>query len=118
MPRTVLALQVAPGPRGTAGIALTRTAADVPNKNACKHTGRVLLIAENSGASPRAVTVTSAAESSLGRVGHITAESIAAGAFRVFGPFGVSGWQQADGNLYFEADHAEVKFICLELPPI
>lgn len=118
MARTVVTLQTLFGPRGTDGKTLTWTAADVANQNAAVHTGRLIVLARNTGASARTVTVTSAAEAGLGRVGHITADSLAAAEVHAYGPFGTTGWQQADGRLYFEANHAEVEFAVLEIPPV
>jgi hypothetical protein len=90
------------------------TAADASNLNQCAHTGKEVIYARNSGAGARTVTITSV--SYLGRTGHITAESIAAGATKVFGPFSIEGWKQTDGYLYFQAEHAEVLFTVLTLP--
>lgn len=98
----------------TAGVAVTFTAANVTDKEQFPLTGKEIVIARNSGASSRTITITSVAFN--GRVGHITAESIAAGAVRVYGPFNVNGWQQTDGNLYLEANHAEVLFAVIALP--
>jgi len=91
------------------GVVLTETAADVTNKEQVKWTGREIIVAHNTGASARTVTITSTADS-LGRTGDITADSIAAGAIAFYGPFNGEGWKQADGYIYFEANNAEVKF--------
>lgn len=98
----------------TAGVTATVTAADAANQNSCTFTGKEVIIARNSGAGARTVTITSV--SYLGRTGHITAQSIAAGATAVFGPFSIEGWRQTDGSLYFEGSHAEILFTVLVLP--
>lgn len=98
----------------TAGVTATVTAADASNLNQCTFTGKEVIIARNSGAGARTVTITSVTY--LGRTGHITAESIAAGATKVFGPFAIDGWKQTDGYLYFQGEHAEVLFTVLVLP--
>ena len=98
----------------TAGVTATVTAADASNLNSCTFTGKEVIIARNSGVGARTVTITSVTY--LGRTGHITAQSIAAGATAVFGPFAIDGWRQTDGALYFEGSHAEILFTVLVLP--
>ena len=76
-------------------------------------TGGEIVIAYNTGAGARTVTFTSVADDKK-RTGDITAYSIDAGSHAIFGPFAVPGWQQTNGKLYFEAEHAEVKFVVLK----
>lgn len=117
MARTDLTALAALGAYGsyTANAAdLTMTAADTSNQNACVLTAKVLLVAHNTGASAHNVTVTSVTDP-YGRTGHITDYSLGAGEYAVFGPFEPAGWLQTDGKLYFEADHAEVKFGLVKL---
>lgn len=93
------------------------TAADVANQNAAAFSGttaRLLVIAQNTDATPRNVTITSAPDG-LNRTGDITTYSLAAAGIAVFGPFERNGWQQSDLNLYFSADNALVKFIVIPL---
>ena len=98
-------------PYNTAGALVTETAADTTNKERIKLTGREILIAHNSGGSSRTVTIDGV--SFLGRDGAITAESIAAGAIRRYGPFDPKQWRTAAGYLEFEASHADVKWSVL-----
>lgn len=77
------------------------------------NTGREILIAYNSGASPYTVTITSVAY--LGRTGDITTYSLSAGEFAVFGPFDPKGWNQADGMVYVVGSNASVKFAVIQL---
>lgn len=115
MARTALTKTAVPSPYGGAGVAVTMTAADTTNKNKFPLTGREIVIAQNTGASSRTVTITSV-DDRYGRSEDIAAEAIAAGAIRVYGPgLAIEGWQQADGSLYLEANHAEVKFGILQL---
>lgn len=94
----------------------TLTAADATNKEEVVHTGREILIAFNSGAGARTVTVTSVADD-LGRTLDVpNAYSIGAGEYAVFGPYPVKGWRQTNGKLYFEAEHAEVKWAVITIP--
>jgi hypothetical protein len=89
---------------------LAMTAANTSDKNEVVATNNDLIIAHNTGASARTITITSIADPSYGRLGNITSYSLGAGEYAAFGPFKNAGWKQADGKLYFEADHAEVKF--------
>lgn len=99
----------------TAGVAITMTAADTVNQNQFAAQGQDLVIAHNTGVTGHTVTITSAADP-YGRTGDITAESIAAGEYRVYGPFPRIGWEQSDGKFYLEANDAEVKFGVIKLP--
>lgn len=115
MARATTTKTVSPKSYPTAMTVVTLTAADPTNKQQFQLNGNELLIAFNSGASPHTVTVTSVADRA-GRVGHITAQSVAAGAMVVCGPLNASdGWKQTDGMLYFEANHAEVKFAVITI---
>lgn len=115
MARTVLTKTVAKGNYQSAGTAVTMAAADVGNKNSFPLGSNDLVIAQNSGAAPHTVTISSVADP-FGRTGDIAAESMAAGEIRVFGPFTGQGWRQSDGSLYLEANHAEIKFGVISLP--
>lgn len=114
MARTALTKTAAPGSTNYSGAALTMTAADVSNKNEFVASGRDLVVAHNAGATSRTVTITSAADP-YGRTRDIAAVAIAAGVYMVFGPLELTGWQQPDGRVYLEANHAEVKFGVLSL---
>jgi len=93
---------------------LTMTAADATNKEQVALTGNELIIAHNTGASARTITVTSVVDE-MGRTGDVSAYSLGAGEYAVFGPFGTEGWRQTNSKLYFEANHAEVKFGVVKL---
>lgn len=117
MARTTLTPSVALGSYGAAGVVLTFTAADTTNQNRVLWTGRSLIIAKNTGASARTVTITSAPHGATGRLGSISAYSIAAGATAMLGPYSnPDGWRQSDGYLYLEANNAEVEFAVVTLP--
>lgn len=116
MARTALSKVVPTGsyptlPLSAGAATITLTAADTVNQNSVPwgNAHRLLVIAQNTGASARTVTITSAADG-LGRTGDISAYSIAAGGVAVLGPFERPGWAQADASLYLEANNAEVKF--------
>lgn len=110
---TTLTKTTAPGRYASAGVAVTMTAADVANGNRFLASGNDLVIAQNTGAVPRAVTISSVVDE-MNRLGDITSEAIAAGAIRVYGPFPADGW--ADGGyILCSADNAEVKFGVVKL---
>lgn len=116
MPRVTLTPDNAPGAYPPAGVVVNFAAADASNLNQFILTGNELVIAFNSGATGRTVTITSVADR-FGRTGTITTEAIAAGVYRMYGPFtNAEGWKQTDGFLYLEASHAEVKFAIIKLP--
>ena len=112
MPRVAPARTKANGPWPTSGVVTTFTAANVTDKQETPCTGRELIVARNSGASSRTITIEGVPI--YGRDGDITAESIAAGAVKVFGPFNRKGFRQTDGMIYFEANNAEVLFAVIE----
>lgn len=88
---------------------LTMAAADVANGNQFVASGKDLVIAHNTGGSAYTVTVTSVADP-YGRTGNISAYSIGAGEYAIFGPFELAGWQQTDGKILISASNAAVKF--------
>lgn len=96
------------------GQAFAFLAADTVNFDEFVMTGKEILIAQNTGASPHTISIDSVADA-YGRLGDIAADSIAAGAFEMYGPFPTSGWKQSDGTLNFEADNAEVEFAVIRL---
>lgn len=109
MPRTVLTKTAATGSTNYAGVVLTMTAADISNLNEFAASGKDLIVAHNTGGSSYTITVTSAADP-YGRTRDISAVSIATGAYMVFGPLELTGWQQTDGRIYLQANNAAVKF--------
>jgi len=115
MARTVLTVTNVPSPYAGASAAVTMSAGDTANKTSVRRTGREIVIDPDPGGSSRTVTITSV-DDRYGRSEDIAAESIAAGAIQVYGPgLALEGWQQTDGSLYLEANHAEVKFGILRL---
>ena len=119
MARVVLTADAAVGPYSAVGKTITFTQADVGNKELTALTGREFIIAMNTGAGTHIVTITSMAdeENRTGDQAHtIPAMVGSVPGIAILGPFPISGWQQTDGNLYFEANHAEIYFAVIRLP--
>ncbi len=86
---------------------LASTAGDASNGNQFVMSGGEIIIAKNSGASARTITITSAPDN-LGRTKDITTYSIGAGETAIFGPFQAYGWRQSNGKGYIDVSNAEV----------
>ena len=85
---------------------VTPVAADATDGNVVNLSRGILLRAENTGASPRTITIKSQPDP-YGRVADIEEFSIAAGV-RVVRRFASVGWANNGGDLEIEASHAEV----------
>jgi len=121
MPRATLTKLAALGnnpalPIAANAVDLPMTAANAANKEQFVASGKDLIIAYNSGAGARTVTITSVVDPRNNRTGDITPYSIGAGEYAVFGPFYREGWMQPDGYIYIEAEHAEVRWGVITLP--
>ena len=117
MARQTITPIVAPGRYPSDGVEGTPTAAITADKEQFALTGKEILIAFNEHATDAAtVTVTSVADPKTGRLGHITADSIPAGKFHVYGPFAQEGWMQSDGMLYFEASATSILYFVVRIP--
>lgn len=109
LPRTTLPGSYPTTPL-TANIAdLVETAAHVGDGNQIIPSGKDIIIAHNTGIAAHTVTINSVIDENK-RTGTITTYSVGAGEIAVFGPMILDGWRQADGYIYLEADHADVKF--------
>jgi len=121
MARSTLVKTTAPGnfpslqPAANA-LDITMAATVVADKAQFLASNKDLVIAHNTGASPHTIAITSVADPKSNRTGDITAYSLGAGELAVFGPFRREGWMQADGYVYLEADHIEIKFGVITLP--
>jgi hypothetical protein len=100
--------------------AATGSAGSNGNQFAWGDAARLLLIAINTGITGRTVTISSIANSNThNRSGDITAYAVAIGALA--SPIASAwiiertGFYQADGMLYLEANHAEIKFACVAI---
>lgn len=120
MARTILTATTACGsypslPLTANSADLAMSAADIADLNQVVATGKDLVFAHNTNVGAQTITITSAANK-RNRTGDITAYSIGAGEYAVFGPFDSAGWMQSTGYLYFQASHAEVKLGVVSLP--
>ncbi len=104
---------------GYPGRVLNFEAADTTNKNRFKASGRDLVLALNTGASARTVTISSARDP-FGRTEDVSAYSVGAGELACFGPFPLEGWEQQSGEnigyIELEASHTDIQFAVVMLP--
>src|SRR6266403_396314 len=117
MPKTALTVQQVVGPYPVLpltalALAVTFAAADVANGNSFPVTGKEVILVQNTDAAPQTITLSSVADG-LNRTGDVTAYSLPIGAFAAFCPSQITGWKQADGNMYISAATATVKFAIL-----
>ena len=110
MARTALTVQTLTGPYPATLLmdTLTWTAADLANKNSVVFTGKEIIIARNDDAGEKNVIITSIADPQK-RVGNIT-KAMATGTYAIFLASALTGFIQADGLLYLEADDVEIFF--------
>jgi hypothetical protein len=104
-----------PGAVAAGALDLVWTAADVANKHQLTATGRDILLVWNTDASAHNFTLTSVADKQ-NRTGDVTNYSLAAGKVAAYKFDDLTGWAQADGSIYFEADNALVKFAVISVP--
>ena len=122
MARTALTIQSPPGkypatPIAANGADFTWEAGDAGDNNSFKSTGREIVLVRNDNAGAQTVTIHSMIDE-RNREGDITAYSIGAGEYAVFGPFPVAGWRQPDGTVHIDPSHADLKFAVLQLPAL
>jgi hypothetical protein len=105
-----------PGTVSAGDLALTFTAADATNFNQFAAVGTEVLIVQNTDVGSQTITLTSRPDA-YGRSADITTYSMATGTFAWFNFRNANnGWIQADGNIYFQASSANVKFAVLRIP--
>jgi hypothetical protein len=94
---------------------VTEVPADVGNGNDTTIVdNKTIVVAHNINVAAKTVTFTSVADA-FNRTGNITSYSIAAGKYKIFGPFKVAGWSNA-GKLDIDANHADVLLAVITLP--
>lgn len=115
MARQTLAKTTAPGAYAGEWTAVTFTAANPTDKEQFALTGREIVLIRNTSAdTPYYVTITSV-DDPFGRSEHITQIDIAFGATVVWGPTALEGWRQSDGNLYLEAENADIEYAVITI---
>lgn len=115
MPRTLLPKTTLAGSYPGGSVTPTFTAADVDNGNQFIATGKELLLVRNVGATTRSITLNSASDN-YGREADIT-ETVAAGAYKLFGPFQLNGWAQPSTYAFeLNATHVDVQIAVLVIP--
>lgn len=93
----------------------TAAGADFADGFGFAHTGKEIILVRNDNVGDQTVAIDSVANAK-GREGDIPAYTIEAGEYAAFGPFPVSGWRQANGQLYGAASAADVMLAVLRLP--
>lgn len=117
--RTAVTPQTLKGPyTGTVNandLLVTWTAADAVNLNQFLANGNEILLVWNTDVSSQTITLTSRTDS-FGRSGDVSAYSMATNTVHAFNFRNASsGWVQADGNVYFQASSANVKFAVIRI---
>lgn len=108
MARTAITKTVLPGPYPAAGVLLTMTAADTSNKNSVVMSGADLMVIRNANAAAKTYKV-EGAEDLYNRTADLSG-SLGAGDMIAFFFNALEPFRQADGLLYCEGEHADVKF--------
>lgn len=104
-----------PGVVSAGNLTFVFTAADVTNFDQFTLTGREMIVAINTHASsPFTFTLESVADDK-GRLGDITAYSLAAGEYACFWAGNKTGWDQG-GQFYLRASSVSVKFAVFRIP--
>jgi len=117
---TAITVQQMLGPFAAYGAGLadfTFAAGTITDGDTFVCTGREILLVQNSDAAPQTITITSV-DDEKGRSEDITAYSMAAGDFAVFG-IGLtnsSGWKSSSGTVRITVSDADMKVAVLRLP--
>ncbi len=114
MGTTALTITTALGPYATTGLALPFEAMDLANGNHFVSSGKELLVVRNDDVAAQTITVVSVGGVE-GRTGDITAFSIPAAAYAIFGPFPVHGWRNAAGNIEVTPSDVDLKAAVIKM---
>ena len=112
---TALTPVQAPGSIAATTANLIMTAANVADGNKFASSGNDIVVIHNTGASAHTVTITGIADPFGRALSQITAESIPAGEYHMYGPMRQLGWIQTDGTILISANHAEIKIGIIKL---
>lgn len=97
-----------------ADFAFTAAGASFADGFSFPQTGRELLLIRNPTGGALTVTLSSVAAKRTKRTGDVTAYSVGASEFAVFGPFSADGWKQTDGNVYGAASAATLELAVIK----
>ena len=118
MARATITKTQSPGKNPAAGVVVTWTDCDPSNHNQFLMSGDDLLLVRNAHADTAKTFTLNSVADAQGRTGDITAESLAAGAVRVLGPFeDKTGWMQSNGYCYLTGESTDIKFAVIKLKP-
>jgi len=120
MARTELTPQDTPGRYPSLPLAadeadLAFDAGDAVNGNEFALTGREIILARNDDAGAQTLTISSV-DDQYNRDGDISAYSIGAGEYAVFGPIPLHGFRQSDGMCYLDVSDANIKIAIIRIP--
>jgi len=115
MSRTIVEKTLAPGSYSHHGTTLVFYPGDPINGNKVKIIGGEYIAVRNTSAS-LTHTVTIQSSPDLFNRERDIIESILPGEQKLYGPFMLSGWKQADGYLYLDPSHTDI-FIAIVSPP-
>jgi len=104
-----------PGVISALGADFVLAASDAANGNRFISTGKEIIVAFNSGAEERTLTITSVNDP-FRRTQDITDYAVGIGLYSVFGPFPVTGWIQTTGYIHLLTSHAELKIAIFTIP--
>ena len=99
---------------GAADFAFTPAGASYADGFSFPLTGRELLIVHNGNVGAQTVTLDSVPANRTSREGDVSAYSLAADDYAIFGPFAMDGWEQSDGNFHGEGSATDVEFAVLK----
>jgi len=115
MARTTITALTAPTFYSTTGLDITWTAADTTNLNDCTSASDVVLLVKNIHATTTyTVTVTSSADPTTGRTGHITAQNVVALATK-FIRLTKQGWEDTNSKFLFEGNNTNIQFAVVKI---
>jgi hypothetical protein len=94
-------------------------AADATNGNYFVMTGQELVLVQNSHAVTSYTWTLTSVANTRGRTKDITTESVAAGVWKIVGPFtSKDGWMQPGGSCLISGSNAAIKFGVIVLPVV
>lgn len=111
MARVSISINALLGGYAGVGVASTFQAGDASLGNTFPMMGGEIVIARNVGVVSRTITMKSISDP-FGRTGDLS-EALAAGQYKVFGPFNTPGWRQSGADFWIDVSHADVEILVL-----